>query len=78
MTYDWPFEFPLFLAPLVYLPSVILVTMLGNVPMNEALARLDHDSLDARIYWEKDTRIWTMLNETSGIVVASRTGSRAV
>lgn len=52
----------LILASLVYLASVFLVTMLGNVPMNDALARLDHDSLDARIYWEKYTRTWTLLN----------------
>ena len=52
----------LVLAPLVYVPSVFLMTMLGNVPMNDALARLDHDSLDARIYWEKYTRRWTRLN----------------
>lgn len=52
----------LILASLVYLASVFLVTMLGNVPMNDALARLDHGSLDARIYWEKYTRTWTLLN----------------
>ena len=52
----------LILAPLAYMMSVFLVTMLGNVPMNNALARLDHDSLDARIYWEKYTRSWTLLN----------------
>ncbi|UAB79010.1 DUF1772 domain-containing protein [Erythrobacter sp. SCSIO 43205] len=52
----------LILASLVFLASVFLVTMLGNVPMNDALARLDHDSLDARIYWEKYTRTWTLLN----------------
>ncbi|QFT77420.1 DUF1772 domain-containing protein [Erythrobacter sp. THAF29] len=52
----------LILASLVFLASVFLVTMLGNVPMNDALARLDHDSLDARIYWEKYIRTWTLLN----------------
>lgn len=52
----------LILASLVYLVSVFFVTMVGNVPMNDALARLDHDSLDARIYWEKYTRTWTRLN----------------
>ncbi|KEO88660.1 hypothetical protein EH31_17040 [Erythrobacter longus] len=39
----------LIIASLVYLASVFLVTMFGNVPMNDALARLDHDRLDARI-----------------------------
>lgn len=63
----------LILASLVYLTSVFLVTMFGNVPMNDALARLEHDSLDARIYWEKYTRIWTMLNHARsfGSVITS-------
>ncbi len=72
----------LILASLVYLTSVFFVTMFGNVPMNDALARLDHDSLDARIYWEKYTRTWTLLNHarsfgsilTSGLyIIASIT-----
>jgi uncharacterized membrane protein len=52
----------LILASLVYLGSVFVVTMVGSVPMNDALARLDHNSLDARIYWERYTRTWTLLN----------------
>ncbi|MEO0688952.1 MAG: anthrone oxygenase family protein [Pseudomonadota bacterium] len=57
----------LILASLVYLASVFLVTMVGNVPMNEALARLDHDSLDARIYWERYARTWTQLNHARSL-----------
>lgn len=57
----------LILAPLVYLPSVFLVTMLGNVPMNNALARVDHGSLDARIYWEKYTRNWALFNHARSL-----------
>mgnify|MGYP001803702899 CR=1 FL=1 len=57
----------LILAPLVYLPSVFLMTMFGNVPMNNALDRLSHDSLDARIYWEKYTRLWTRFNHARSL-----------
>lgn len=57
----------LLLAPMVYLPSVFLMTMFGNVPMNNALSRLDRGSLDARIYWEKYTRIWTTLNHARSL-----------
>lgn len=57
----------LILAPLVYLPSVFVMTMLGNVPMNNTLARLLPSSLDARIYWENYTRLWTRLNHARSI-----------
>lgn len=67
----------LILAALIYIPSVFLMTMFGNVPMNNTLAGLDHGSLDARIYWEKYARTWTLLNHarsfgsilTSGLYV---------
>jgi len=59
--------FTLILAALVYIPSVFLMTMFGNVPMNNALARLDHDSLDARFYWKKYTRTWTLLNHARSL-----------
>ncbi|MEL6529181.1 MAG: anthrone oxygenase family protein, partial [Pseudomonadota bacterium] len=63
----------LVLASLVYLASVFLVTMFGNVPMNNALAQFEHDSLDARVYWEKYTRTWTQLNHARsfGSIVTS-------
>ncbi len=69
----------LVIAAIVYVSSVFLMTMFGNVPMNNALAQLDHSSLDARIYWEKYVRNWTLLNHarsigsilTSGIYVVA-------
>ena len=62
------------LASSVYLVSVFLVTMLGNVPMNNALARLDHESLDARLYWENYTRSWTLLNHARSFGSVSTSG----
>ena len=49
-------------APLVYVPSVFLMTIIGNVPMNNRLDRLDHTSPDARAYWTRYGRDWTRLN----------------
>ncbi len=50
------------LAPLVFIPSVLLMTMIGNVPMNNRLARLDYRSEDAAAYWKTYGRRWTRLN----------------
>jgi len=52
----------LILAPLVYLPSVFLMTMFGNVPMNNKLEGLDHNSTLGQAYWLQYGRKWTRLN----------------
>jgi len=52
----------LVLAPLVYLPGVFLMTVFGNVPMNDRLASLDHNSAEAQAYWRDYCRRWTRLN----------------
>lgn len=52
----------LVLAPVIYLPSVFFMTLLGNVPMNNRLARLDHTSAEAEAYWAVYGRDWTRLN----------------
>ena len=49
-------------APLVYVPTVFLMTMFGNVPMNNRLERLDHRSIEAADYWQVYGRDWTRLN----------------
>ena len=52
----------LLLAPVIYVPSVFLMTMFGNVPMNNALDRLDHEAPEAETYWRHYGRVWTRLN----------------
>ncbi len=52
----------LVLASLVYVPSVFLMTMLGNVPMNNKLDSLDHSSAEAQNYWMEYSAKWTRLN----------------
>ncbi len=63
----------LLLAPLVYLPTVFLMTILGNVPMNNKLDRLDHRDPGAEVYWRTYGRVWTRLNHfrTWGSVVTA-------
>ncbi len=50
------------LAPTMFVPSVLLMTMLGNVPMNNKLDSLDHRSAEAHAYWQEYGRVWTRLN----------------
>ena len=52
----------LILAPGIYLPAVFLMTMFGNVPMNNRLGRLDHRTGEAEAYWVRYGRNWTRLN----------------
>jgi len=52
----------LILAPIVYLPTVFFMTIIGNVPMNNRLERLDYTTLEAEAYWVKYGRDWTRLN----------------
>ena len=57
----------LILAPLVYLPSVFLMTMFGNVPMNNKLDSLDYTSAEAHAYWREYGEKWTRLNHFRSI-----------
>lgn len=52
----------LVLASVIYVPSVFLVTLFGNVPMNNRLERQDHGSNEAETYWRQYGRDWTRLN----------------
>ncbi|WP_109259208.1 anthrone oxygenase family protein [Hyphobacterium indicum] len=52
----------LFLAPTIYIPSVFLMTLFGNVPMNNRLDSLDPASPEAAAYWQVYGRRWTRLN----------------
>ncbi|MEP3225412.1 MAG: anthrone oxygenase family protein [Parasphingorhabdus sp.] len=60
-------------AALLYLCGVFLMTLFGNVPMNNRLAALDHRSADAQAYWEVYGKKWTRLNHfrTGGSFLAA-------
>ncbi|MFK8137780.1 MAG: DUF1772 domain-containing protein [Bdellovibrionales bacterium] len=45
-----------------YLLSVILVTIRGNVPMNEKLDKMDKNSDEAKAYWKIYLKGWTRWN----------------
>ena len=49
------------------------MTVIGNVPMNNKLERLDHASGEANAYWLVYGRVWTRLNHvrTLGSVATS-------
>jgi uncharacterized membrane protein len=57
----------------VYLNLVFLVTIAGNVPMNNRLDRAPLGSADGLSYWAKYLRRWTRLNtvRTLGAVLAA-------
>lgn len=54
-------------ASLVCVSSVLLMTMLGNVPLNNRLDSLDHTSPEARAYWPEYGRKWTRLNHVRAV-----------
>lgn len=72
-TADGAARWALLAAPFVYVPSVFLMTIIGNVPMNNRLDRLDHTSSEAHTYWRRYGRDWTRLNHvrTLGSVVTA-------
>ena len=55
------------LAPVVYVPTVFLMTIFGNVPMNNKLDGLDAAAPDAEAYWRVYGRVWTRLNHVRSI-----------
>ena len=62
VVFDGAARVTLILAPLIYLPTVFFMTLLGNVPMNNKLASLDHTTSEAEAYWVHYGREWTRLN----------------
>ncbi len=46
----------------IYGIGVVLVTMLGNVPMNRRLDLMAAEAVETRDYWQHYARRWTCLN----------------
>jgi uncharacterized membrane protein len=57
----------LVLAPFVYLPTVVLMTRFGNVPMNRALDDLDPYAAESEAYWRTYGRRWTRRNHVRAL-----------
>lgn len=47
---------------LLYVVGTFGVTVVGNVPLNEALGRLDAESAEGQAYWSHYQRRWTTWN----------------
>ena len=60
-------------AAVIYVPVVFLVTMFGNVPLNERLDKMDHTSAEASEFWQTYGRVWTKWNtvRTIGSIVTA-------
>ncbi|MEL7042258.1 MAG: anthrone oxygenase family protein [Pseudomonadota bacterium] len=61
-TFNGAARFAALVAPIVYLPTVFLMTIFGNVPMNKKLDRLNHKDPEAARYWRAYGHDWTRLN----------------
>jgi uncharacterized membrane protein len=57
----------------IYLVGAVLVTMVCNVPLNNALAAVDADSAEGATQWDRYVRSWTIWNSvrTIAAIVAS-------
>jgi uncharacterized membrane protein len=62
----------LLIGSLSYLLGVIAVTMMFNVPLNDALAASDLESVDGVGFWRRYLSVWTLWNHvrTVACVVA--------
>jgi uncharacterized membrane protein len=49
-------------AAIIYVITSFLATVVGNVPMNNRLDRLDAESADAASYWRTYGIVWTRWN----------------
>lgn len=58
-------------AGLVYFLTVFVVTMAGNVPMNQQLERMHYSSDEASAYWRVYSRNWTRWNHVRTIGAAA-------
>lgn len=62
------------LAAGVYWASVFAVTMFGNVPMNQTLAKLGAATHEAADYWQVYLRRWTHMNHVRTVGSACTAG----
>jgi len=53
---------PIVAAATIYVVTVLIVTIFGNVPMNERLSKLDSATVDATEYWLVYGKVWTRWN----------------
>lgn len=47
---------------IIYILFVVIVTIVGNVPMNEKLDKMDYLAADTATYWQTYGKVWTYWN----------------
>lgn len=62
------------MAAIVYVSTVLLVTVFGNVPMNQRLAGLRAGSAEAADYWPSYDRVWTRWNHVRSVGAMATAG----
>jgi uncharacterized membrane protein len=69
----WPEDgtVELLVGSALYLFGVFGLTMVANVPRNEALGRLEPGTAEAAAYWPTYVREWTMWNHVRTIASAA-------
>ena len=59
----------------VYLIGSFLVTVVGNVPRNDALAAVDSDGTDAEDAWNRFAFVWTRWNHVRTVASMAAAGA---
>ncbi|WP_217235650.1 DUF1772 domain-containing protein [Streptomyces sp. AC555_RSS877] len=69
----WPDEgtVDLLVGSGLYLFGVFGLTMVANVPRNDALAKMDPDTREAAAYWPTYVREWTLWNHVRTVASAA-------
>lgn len=63
------------MGSVVYLTGSFLVTIVGNVPRNDALAAVDADADDAKDAWEQFAASWTRWNHVRTVASMAAAGA---
>jgi uncharacterized membrane protein len=68
-----PGAMAMLLGGIVYVLGMFVVTMTFNVPLNNALAAVDHAALDAAMVWPRYLREWTLWNHVRTVACTAAT-----
>ena len=68
----------LLVGSLLYLVGTILVTIVFNVPLNNALAAVDPASADSARLWTEDVTSWTFWNHVRTVAALAAAASLTI
>jgi uncharacterized membrane protein len=75
LKWDQPGAIYLLVGSLLYLIGTFLVTMVGNVPLNDALAIADPNSTEGANLWASYLTSWTMWNHVRTVAAIAASAS---